>query len=168
MKWGETGSRPAVAGHYWYRHDRGAPCMVDVRLRLGRAVHFFEDSTMGPADADLRDRQFDAGEWAGPIPEPWTPTPAAVLALIPETPRGPHHYRDANHDAECIDCEAFGVLRQVEGFHEEIGTDYPHSDQVVHAVEAAAARAFIMGLDKAGYPADRIQAFECSFAGFLK
>lgn len=59
----------------------------------------------------------------------------------------------------CAECEVYAVLRNVEGFHEEIhgltsqanldddsGGVMP-SDQVVHAVEAAALRGFLMGID---------------------
>lgn len=42
------------------------------------------------------------------------------------------------------------VLRQVEGFHEELGIDPEWRERVIHAVEGAALRGYRLGLQDAG------------------
>ena len=74
--------------------------------------------------------------------------------------RGPENHA-AHEEPFCAGCETFAVLRQVEGFHEEVADitsdidarddsgGVPASDRVVAAVEGAALRGFLMGIDLA-------------------
>lgn len=96
------------------------------------------------------------------------------------TDRRPFRYKDPTkpygrdshvHDPEslifCAGCETFAVLRQVEGFHEELPRA---SDETIHAVEAAALRGFRMGLELATRVAidrHRLAEIERECAGFL-